>query len=454
MTQSQTAQTEFSALGVNAKLSEILSRNKFITPTPIQAQTIPIGIEGKDVMGIAQTGTGKTLAFGIPMIQRMAQHGGNGLIVVPTRELAIQVNDSIQQIGRHIGLRTAVLIGGENIQRQFRQLERKPHIVVGTPGRLNDHLQQGSLSLTGVKVLVLDEADRMLDMGFLPQIQKILQFVPKERQTMLFSATMPDTVVRIATATMRSPIRIEVSPAGTAAQNVTHELFLVSKENKNRLLEKLLKDYQGTVLVFCRTKFGAKRVTRAVQQFGHRATEIHSNRSLGQRRDALDGFKSGKYRVLIATDIAARGIDVKGIEVVLNYDLPQQAEDYVHRIGRTGRAGEKGRAISFALVNEHKEIRQIERVIREKLPVSALPELPPHRPILYPERGEARDRRRAPARTPAVPGRSGFIDSEFAYRPNTPANPQAQPAGQSGRPAQRRRPPQRWQQRRRFSGRS
>lgn len=369
----------FYGLGIAPKLLESLDRLKFTIPTPIQQKAIPVAIAGTDVIGIAQTGTGKTLAFGIPMIQRLAQVKGKGLVILPTRELALQVDEVYQKLGRTLGLRTAVLIGGASMERQVQMIRKDPHIIIGTPGRIIDHLNQHTLKVGAVSILVLDEADRMLDMGFAPQIQRILQTVPKERQTMLFSATMPNDIVRIATAHMKLPVRVEIAPAGTAAERVAHELFVIRKDQKNRLLDKLLSEYHGTVLVFCRTKFGAKRLARAVRGMGARGAEIHSDRSLAQRREALDGFKSGKYRVLVATDIAARGIDVVGIELVLNYDLPDNPEDYVHRIGRTGRAGLTGRAISFATPEQKNEVRDIERIVRLALPISKLPELPPER---------------------------------------------------------------------------
>jgi ATP-dependent RNA helicase RhlE len=369
----------FDGLGIAPGLLAALDRLKFSTPTPIQAKSIPTAMEGKDLIGVAQTGTGKTLAFGIPMIQRLAQIKGQGLIILPTRELALQVEEHLHKIGGGIGLRTAVLIGGASMNVQIQHLRKNPHIIIATPGRLIDHLNQRTMDLGGVKILVLDEADRMLDMGFAPQINKILAAVPRERQTMLFSATMPDEIVRLASKYMKLPVRIEVARAGTAAEGVEQEIFFASKEEKPRLLDKLLSEYHGSVLVFSRTKFGAKKITRNVNSMGHRAAEIHSNRSLNQRREALDGFKSGKYRVLIATDIAARGIDVTGIELVINYDLPDNAEDYVHRIGRTGRAGHAGRAISFAAPEERNEVREIERLIRSVLPVSKAVELPPAR---------------------------------------------------------------------------
>lgn len=373
----QTSNASFNNLGIAPKLLEILDRHKFTTPTPIQHQSIPAAIEGKDIMGIAQTGTGKTLAFGVPMIQRIAQSQGNfiGLIVLPTRELALQVNDTLKKIGGSIGLRTVILIGGEPMGKQIKAIQLKPHIIIATPGRLIDHLEGGRIKLDRVGILVLDEADRMLDMGFAPQLKKILQRVPKTRQTMLFSATMPREVVGIAQSYMALPLRIEVAPAGSTVDLVTQELFFVRKEEKIALLQNLLSEYKGSVLVFSRTKHGARKITHGVQAMGHTAAEIHSNRSLHQRLEALQGFKIGRYRVLVATDIAARGIDVQGIQLVINFDLPTQAEDYVHRIGRTGRAGMAGHAVSFAAPDQQKEVRNIERLIRKSFPVSKTPPL-------------------------------------------------------------------------------
>ena len=370
----------FSGLGIAPKLLEILDKLHFKLPTPIQQQSIPTALQGKDIMGIAQTGTGKTLAFGIPMIQRLAVHKGKGLVILPTRELAVQVDESLNSIGRFIGLKTAVLIGGESMNKQIKLLRKNPHIIIGTPGRLIDHLEQKTLRLDQVTILVLDEADRMLDMGFAPQIKKILQGVPGKRQTMLFSATMPQEIVAIAKSYMQLPIRVEVAPAGQTAATITQELFFVHKQDKPALLANLLNEYKGSVLVFSRTKFGAKKIARQLNHTGHTAAEIHSNRSLNQRLEALNGFKLGKYRVLVATDIAARGIDVTGIEVVINFDLPEQAEDYVHRIGRTGRAKHAGHAVSFATPEQKSDVRAIERLIKKQLPVSRLPVLPKAQP--------------------------------------------------------------------------
>lgn len=364
-------------MGIAPSLLEILERFHFKTPTPIQTQAIPIAIQGKDLVGIAQTGTGKTLAFGIPMIQRLSSLRGQGLVVLPTRELAIQVDEAFHKVGRSIGLRTAVLIGGISLKPQLQAISRKPHIIIATPGRLIDHLKQKNLRLDGMSIVVLDEADRMLDMGFLPQIQKIFQALPKERQTMLFSATMPPEIMKLASSHMKLPIRVEIAPTGTTVEQVTQELFVVKKEQKLSLLKKILETYQGPTLVFARTKHGAAKIMRHIRDLGIKAADIHSNRSLPQRREALEGFKSGKYRVLVATDIASRGIDVIGIELVLNFDLPSTSDDYVHRIGRTARAGAKGHAITFAMPDEGREVRAIERLTRKVLPISKLPDFPP-----------------------------------------------------------------------------
>ena len=376
MTQNTTPlEPGFYGLGIAPKLLQILESAKYTSPTPIQFQAIPIAIDGKDVMGIAQTGTGKTLAFAVPMIQRLAQEKGIGLVIAPTRELALQIDETFQKIGRPIGLRSTVLIGGASMEMQRRQLLKKPHVIIATPGRLIDHLDHRSVNLSNVVVLVLDEADRMLDMGFMPQLKQIMMTVPKERQTMLFSATMPGEILNIANTFMQLPVRVEIARAGTMASKVTQELFFVPREGKIPLLQKILGELRGSVLVFSRTKHGATKLARAVRSMGHSSIEIHSNRSLNQRREALDGFKTGKYRVLIATDIAARGIDVKNIEVVLNFDLPDSTDDYVHRIGRTGRAGAAGHAISFATPDQRRDVKDIERLTRTMLPVSKLPDL-------------------------------------------------------------------------------
>lgn len=386
MIQTNQAETSFNGLGISAQILSILTENKYIQPTPIQHQVIPVALGNKDVVGIAQTGTGKTLAFGVPMIQNLLASRGQGLIILPTRELALQVEEVLRRIGRRLGLRTAVLIGGASMHQQKDDLRRGPHVVIATPGRLLDHLEQRTISLQHISIVVLDEADRMFDIGFAPSIKQIMSAVPKERQTMLFSATMPREIAEMASRFMRMPLRIEVAPAGTPAANVEQEVFIANKEIKMQLLDKLLTDNSGSVLLFSRTKHGAKRIAVGIRAMGHTAVEIHSDRSLAQRKAALAGFKTGQYRVLVATDIAARGIDVTGISLVINYDLPDNSEDYVHRIGRTGRAGSYGKAVSFATPDQRMDIKHIERLIRKTLPIMALPVLPPRRAVVLPPR--------------------------------------------------------------------
>jgi len=369
------AQANFYGLGIAPKILDILERMKFKVPTPIQLKAIPLALEGKDIVGIAQTGTGKTHSFAIPMVQRLVQKKGIGLVLAPTRELAIQIDEAFQEITRAFSMKTACLIGGAPMPPQVQALRRDPQIVIATPGRLLDHMSQWNFLPDSVIMLVLDEADRMLDMGFAPQIDKILRFLPRDRQTMLFSATMPKEIMSIAAKQMKLPLSVEIAPPGTTAERVTQELFIVKKEAKTQLLRKLLGQYHGSVLLFSRTKHNARKIVKSIKDMGHSVSEIHSNRSLGQRRDALEGFKSGKYRVLVATDIASRGIDVTGIELVLNYDLPEDAENYVHRIGRTARAGHKGHAVSFATPDQGRDVADIEKLIKASLPVSKHAEL-------------------------------------------------------------------------------
>ena len=369
-------QNSFYGLGIAPGFLEVLNSLRFTTPTPIQHKAIPVAIEGKDIIGIAQTGTGKTLAFGIPMIQQLAQKRGRGLILVPTRELAVQVNDALKRFVPVFKMKTAVLIGGESMNEQTQALRHDPRIIVATPGRLLDHVMQHHVRLDDIVVLVLDEADRMLDMGFAPQVEKILMLLPRQRQTMLFSATMPAEIMKMINTYMQLPVHVEMAPSGTTAEGVTQELYIVKREAKISLLSKILSQYQGSVLLFIRTKHSAHKIVRSIREMGHRVAEIHSDKSLPQRREALEGFKSGRYRVLVATDIASRGIDVTKIEVVINYDLPEDVENYVHRIGRTARAGCKGRAISFATPDQKGDVKNIEQLIRKQLPIVKHPEIP------------------------------------------------------------------------------
>jgi len=391
MTQMKQSTGRFCDLGIEEPFLRILEQRQFNIPTPIQYQVIPGALECKDVIGVAQTGTGKTLAFGIPMIQRLALYKGQGLILIPTRELAIQAEQALRNIGGPLGLRCAVIIGGTSQHPQVKALRNNPHIVIATPGRLADLMKQGAYKLNKVNIITLDEADRMLDIGFLPEIKRILQAAPKERQTMLFSATMPKSIASLASAFMKMPLRIEITPQGTTAKNVEQEVFVVRKNDKMRLLDSMLQEYKSDkILIFSRTKHGAKRIARDIRNMNHTATEIHGNRSLAQRKAALEGFKNGKFRIMVATDIAARGIDVKNISLVINFDLPDDSENYVHRIGRTGRAGQKGKAVSFVTPSQKADIRKVERLIRKSLPVLSLPALPPEREKAYKEEREER----------------------------------------------------------------
>ena len=374
---SKLLESNFSDIGVSPDILKILDKLSLTSPTPIQKQAIPVALKGTDIVGIAQTGTGKTFAFGIPIIQKLLSSSGQALVLVPTRELALQVNESIKKLADRLNITTIVLIGGENISRQFFELKRRPRLIIATPGRLIDHLKRKSIKLDQIKTLVLDEADMMLDMGFLPQIEEILRSVPKERQTMLFSATMPVLIANLATKYLKLPIRIEVAPQGTIVKNVTQEMIVLEAKDKMKYLEKIIKENEGSILIFVRTRYGVKNIAKKLISNGHKATEIHSDLSQGQRKRALDSFKSGRSRIMVATDVAARGLDVKGIELVINYDLPDSSSDYVHRIGRTARAGKKGKAISLATPSQLKNIKAIEALIKMRFNIVEQAKLEP-----------------------------------------------------------------------------
>jgi ATP-dependent RNA helicase RhlE len=362
----------FHDLGIAPQILKSLDYYGYKVPTPIQRDAIPVVATGVDVIGIAQTGTGKTMAFGIPAVQHLMLQGGQALILLPTRELALQVEESLIKICRPLHLNTVCLIGGESLGRQIGRIKQGVDIIVATPGRLNDHIRQGNIRLDKVRIAILDEADRMLDMGFEPQIRDIMREVPATRQTLLFSATMPEEIIKMVKTYQKEPVRVEVARAGENNDLITQELVIVPRSGKVLMLVDFLTKYEGSVLVFSRTKHGARQLTEQLNGRGIKAMEIHSNRSLQQRKQALEYFKTGRVRVLVATDIAARGIDVSGIELVVNYDLPDNPEDYVHRIGRTGRAGKLGHAVSFATPDQTKELRQIERLIQREIPNSDL----------------------------------------------------------------------------------
>jgi len=359
-------------------MRDAIARAGFSTPTPIQVQVIGPILEGRDLIGCAQTGTGKTAAFAIPTIEllvgadsRLAKLGGAGpraLVLAPTRELALQTTETFDMLSRAQGVKTVVLIGGESMGPQLAGLQRRPDVIIATPGRLFDHLERRTLSLGTLRIVVLDEADRMLDMGFAPQVERILRVTPLDRQTLCFSATMPAAVETLVRRHLVRPVRIEVGVVAKPVAKVTQVLYAAPIQDKTPLLLKLLGQERGQTLVFTRTKHRADRVARAVGAAGHRVTRLHADRSMSQRREALDGFRSGRYRVLIATDIAARGIDVPEITHVVNFDLPHTAEDYIHRIGRTARAEASGRATSFAAPEEQEQLRAIERHLGHPVP--------------------------------------------------------------------------------------
>lgn len=368
----------FENLSIDSKFIQYLNEQKFTTPTKIQKKTIPVIFEGKDITAVAQTGTGKTLAFTVPMVQKLTQKPLSGLILVPTRELALQTKKTVSQLGtKPYGIRSAVVIGGESIHKQKVQLQRRPHMIIATPGRLIDHLERKNTDLSGIEIFTLDEADRMLDMGFRPQIEQIIKKLPKSNQTLLFSATMSKAVLKTFAPSMHKPVYIEAEKQGTAAENISQELFIINQDDKQELLFKLLEDRYTSSLVFTRTKYQAKKLSKALSKQGIKAAEIHSNRTFAQRKSAMQGFRERKYETLVATDIAARGIDVNDIELIVNYDLPDDHENYIHRIGRTARAGKKGRAVSFATAGQRNDVQKIEKLMNAKLPVSIHPEISP-----------------------------------------------------------------------------
>ena len=383
--------TSFNDFGLVEPISRALAEEKYLTPTPIQAQTIPLAMQGRDVIGIAQTGTGKTAAFALPIINhlhtkrlRPDKKACRVLVLSPTRELSGQISDSFRAYGRHIRpLAVALAIGGVPINRQVRSLAHGVEVLVATPGRLLDLVNQRALRLDQVEVLVLDEADRMLDMGFIHDIKRIVAMLRKERQTLFFSATMPQEITKLADAMLRDPARVAVTPQASTVDRIEQRVILTDKSAKPNLLVEVLKtETTDRVLVFTRTKHGADKVVRALQKSGFGAEAIHGNKSQNQRERVLGDFRNGKLRILIATDIAALGIDVDGVSHVVNYDLPNIPESYVHRIGRTARAGADGIAISFCDHEEAPFLRDIERMIRMSIPSTdkRTGERPAHRP--------------------------------------------------------------------------
>jgi ATP-dependent RNA helicase RhlE len=367
----------FQALGLSANLLRALEIQGYAQPTAIQAQSIPAALSGRDVLAGAQTGTGKTAAFVLPLLQRLAADFVKGqvraLILAPTRELAIQVGDSIRDYARFLPLRSTVIYGGANIRTQFTALRRGVEIVVATPGRLLDHMQRGSIDLSRVNTLVLDEADRMLDMGFLPDIERILKSMPAQRQTLLFSATFPPAIKKLAAQFLRDPVTIEIAREAPASSAIEQSAFRVGRAHKQALLSYLIgsRDWRQ-VLIFTRTKHGADRLAQQLERDGISATAIHGGKSQGARNQALRLFKHQSVRALVATDVAARGLDIDHLPHVVNFELPDSPEDYVHRIGRTGRAGRSGSALSLVSGDEHGKWKAIERLVNAKIPLDVM----------------------------------------------------------------------------------
>ncbi|MCE2868991.1 MAG: DEAD/DEAH box helicase [Xanthomonadaceae bacterium] len=403
----------FQSLGLMPELVRALSDKGYTEPTAIQSQAIPAILNGEDVLGGAQTGTGKTAAFTLPILQRLAEHpnpkakGPRVLILVPTRELAVQVHASIREYGKHIRLRTAVMYGGASMNPQMMALGKGLDILVATPGRLIDHLERGTAQLHRVETLILDEADRMLDMGFLPAIKKILNQVPKQRQTLLFSATFDAPIKQLALQFMRNPIEVQVSSQNTVAHTVNHIAHPVDPGKKRELLMHILSErYQEQILVFVKTKHLCNRIAEQITKDGIPALAIHGNKSQGQRLKALSDFKAGKVRVLCATDVAARGLDIPLLPLVINFDMPMVAEDYVHRIGRTGRAGANGDAVSLVATDEGGLLRAVNRLLKQDIVLESKPGFEPTttmRMDLTPPRGKPSGHQ-APRRKPAQPG--------------------------------------------------
>ena len=374
MTLLNSSQPSFRQFKLSQPTQAALEAADYHVPTPIQVQTIAPAMEGRDVIGTAQTGTGKTAAFMIPIVERLRSWAGaecrsSALVLAPTRELAEQTHRWALQLGG--GLRAAVVVGGVAFGPQVHELRRRPSVIVATPGRLVDHLERKTVSLQDVRILVLDEADRMLDMGFKAQLERILRALPAARQTLLFSATLPAELGNLARTHVRNPVRIEVGRQSAPPSHATQDVYLVERARKTSLLLSLIAQNAGTVLVFVRTKHRTDRVARTLRNAGHAVQRLHADRSQSQRREALEGFRGGRYRVLVATDLAARGIDVSGIGTIINYDMPHTVEDYVHRVGRTARAGARGHASSFAAPEERGQLRAIEQHIGRRLPRQA-----------------------------------------------------------------------------------
>ncbi|WP_322405936.1 DEAD/DEAH box helicase [Idiomarina sp. PL1-037] len=398
----------FQSLGLSDDILRAVSECGYTTPTPIQQQAIPTVMAGHDLLAAAQTGTGKTAGFTLPLLHRLSQTKADGkpvikaLILTPTRELAAQVEDNLNTYAKYTGLKSLVIFGGVGINPQIDALRRGVDILVATPGRLLDHSRQGTVDLSKIDVLILDEADRMLDMGFIHDIKKVMKLIPEKRQTLLFSATFSSEIKALAQQFMQQPKLVEVARQNAAADTIQQRVYPVDKKRKRELISYLIGSRNWRqVLIFTRTKHGANRLATQLSDDGLPAMAIHGNKSQGARTKALSQFKAGKLRVLVATDIAARGIDIDELPHVINFELPQVAEDYVHRIGRTGRAGSEGEAASLVCVDEHKLLRDIEKLTKNEIPKEVIPGFEPDpnikpEPIQKPRTGRPQNSRRAP----------------------------------------------------------
>jgi ATP-dependent RNA helicase RhlE len=457
--------TTFADLGLRPELLQAVAEQGYTTPTPIQVQAIPHVLAGRDVMGGAQTGTGKTAGFTLPLLQRLAHHASaspsparhpvRALILTPTRELAAQVEESVKAYGKHIPLRSVQIFGGVPMEPQTAALRRGVEILVATPGRLLDHVQQRTLNLQQVEIFVLDEADRMLDMGFIPDVRRILALLPNRQQSLLFSATLTDEIRRLADSFLRSPVVVQVAPKLATAELVTHVAHPVAREKKRELLVHLIKSRgMKQVLVFVATRIGANRLAYQLNREGVHATAIHGDRSQAERLQALDDFKAGKVGVMVATDVAARGLDIESLPFVVNFELPNSPEDYVHRIGRTGRAGAAGTALSLVCGEEAEKLAEIEKTIRLRIPRETVPGFGPHgteAPIMEPPRRERRrgaeegrltgQRRREMGREPVrEPARAAAPADPIFSRPYEPGMVTSARPNAEQRPAQKRAP--------------
>ena len=421
----------FAELKLSKRIQKALAEEKYEIPTPIQAQTIPPALLGRDVLGCAQTGTGKTAAFALPILNRLGRNNRKSvpncpfvLVLAPTRELAIQIGESFATYGKHLSLRHALVYGGVGQGNQVRALRKGAHILVATPGRLLDLMNQGHIQLDQLEMFVLDEADRMLDMGFLPDLKRIISKLPPQRQSLFFSATLPPNIIELSQRLLKDPVKVHVTPESRNVEKIEQRMMFVERGGKQALLEKTLGEADvDRVLVFTKTKRGANAVAEQLVRSGISATAIHGNKSQNARQKALEAFRRRQVKVLVATDVAARGIDVDGITHVINFDLPVEPESYVHRIGRTGRAGAEGIALSFCSGAERRELRAIERLIGQKVPVSGDDPGP-----------EFNDRRESSRHRGRRPGSTG--GGSRPYRPRSTDST----AGKDGSPKRRRRP--------------